>query len=270
MIRAIQEITVEEGIDPRESLLIAGGGAAGLNILPIAQELGCERVLLPSTASALSACGMQFADIVAERSASFPTRSDGFDLTEVSEIIEQLTARLVPSWDDKTKREDTRSGLKFSVEARYEFQVWDLEIPIENTVFNAQSDVDRLVDAFHETHERVFAVRDTESVVEFINWKARRVTALDHPTHLATKRTIADLKPDVFREAYFGDRGWSDTPIYKAIEFPPAFEVSGPAVLELPTTTIVVYPGMRAVISRSGHFLLYPEIRHDLREAVVA
>ena len=42
MIKAIHEITVSEGLNPRESVIVAGGGAAGLNIMPIARELGCS------------------------------------------------------------------------------------------------------------------------------------------------------------------------------------------------------------------------------------
>ena len=57
MVAAIKEITVNEGVDPRESVLVAGGGAAGLNIVAIARELGCRRVLVPRTAGALSAFG---------------------------------------------------------------------------------------------------------------------------------------------------------------------------------------------------------------------
>ena len=69
MIKAIQEITVSEGVNPRDSVIIAGGGAAGMNIMPIARELGCATVILPKTASAMSACGMQFSDIVFEQTA---------------------------------------------------------------------------------------------------------------------------------------------------------------------------------------------------------
>ena len=60
MIKAIHEITVSEGLNPRESVIVAGGGAAGLNIMPIARELGCSTTILPKTASAMSACGMQY------------------------------------------------------------------------------------------------------------------------------------------------------------------------------------------------------------------
>ena len=43
MIAAIQELTVNEGVDPRDCTLVAGGGAAGLTIAAIARELGCRR-----------------------------------------------------------------------------------------------------------------------------------------------------------------------------------------------------------------------------------
>ena len=55
MVAAIREITINEGVDPRDGLVVAGGGAAGLTIAAIAASLGCRQVLLPRTAGALSA-----------------------------------------------------------------------------------------------------------------------------------------------------------------------------------------------------------------------
>ena len=40
IVGAIREITIAQGIDPREVTIVAGGGASGLNIVPIARELG--------------------------------------------------------------------------------------------------------------------------------------------------------------------------------------------------------------------------------------
>ena len=40
---AIEEITVNQGIDPRAAVLVGGGGAAGLNAVAIARRLGCPR-----------------------------------------------------------------------------------------------------------------------------------------------------------------------------------------------------------------------------------
>ena len=43
MVGAIEEITVNQGIDPRAAVLVGGGGAAGLNAVAIARRLGCAR-----------------------------------------------------------------------------------------------------------------------------------------------------------------------------------------------------------------------------------
>ncbi|HEY1145677.1 MAG TPA: hydantoinase/oxoprolinase family protein, partial [Allosphingosinicella sp.] len=52
MVQAIAELTVNQGIDPAEAVLIGGGGAAGLNSVFIARRLGCRRLLIPETGAA--------------------------------------------------------------------------------------------------------------------------------------------------------------------------------------------------------------------------
>jgi len=94
MMRAIRDITINEGFNPRESTIVAGGGAAGLNIMMIAAELGCDRVVLPKVAAALSASGMQHANIVAEETATLVTVSNRFDFDKVNALLAELTSRL--------------------------------------------------------------------------------------------------------------------------------------------------------------------------------
>ena len=55
MVQAIVDITVNQGIDPRDAILIGGGGAAGLNSTAIARRLGSGRVVIPEVGAALSA-----------------------------------------------------------------------------------------------------------------------------------------------------------------------------------------------------------------------
>ena len=64
MVGAIDEITVNQGIDPATAVLIGGGGAAGLNAVAVGRRLGCAGVLIPEAGSVLSAAGalMSFAD----------------------------------------------------------------------------------------------------------------------------------------------------------------------------------------------------------------
>ena len=44
--------------------------------------------------------------------------------------------------------------------------------------------------------------------------------------------------------------------MFRGIELKPGASIAGPAIIEEPTTTIVVYPRMSAFVSPSGHYIL--------------
>ncbi len=260
MIKAIHDITVTEGFNPAESALVAGGGAAGLNIMTIADELGCKRVILPKTASALSACGMQFSDIIAEHSASKVTLSGNFNYDGVNQALEAIDDELGRFVKTLESRGLEDSSIEYFLEARYLFQVWELDVPISIHRFRDQKDVDALVAAFHDVHERVFAVRDVESQVECLNWKGRARVRLTHPPEQAVGADVSGgNEPVAHRAAYFGPLGRIDTPIYHGNELSHGALIIGPAIIEEPTTTLVVNPGMSARLSGADNYLLETE-----------
>src|SRR5207249_5170707 len=75
-----------------------------------------------------------------------------------------------------------RETLKeFFVEARYRGQVWELDVPLRRSQFTGEGDVRELEEDFHETHERVFAVREPGQHLECLLWKARATAALQKP-----------------------------------------------------------------------------------------
>ena len=257
MIKAIHDITVTEGFNPAESALVAGGGAAGLNIMPIASELGCTRVILPKTASALSACGMQFSDVIAEHSATKVTLSGSFNYDGVNKALQSIDDELGRFVKTLENRGFKDSNIEYFLEARYLFQVWELDVPIGIHRFRGQQDVDALVAAFHEVHERVFAVRDVESQIECLNWKGRARVRLPHPPEQSAEAEAqGDNTPVAHRSAYFGAEGRVETPIYHGNALRRGAHIAGPAIIEEPTTTLVVYPGMSARLSGADNYLL--------------
>ena len=62
MLRALRVVSVERGHDPRGSALVAFGGAGPLHACALAEELGCETVLVPAAAGVLSALGLVASD----------------------------------------------------------------------------------------------------------------------------------------------------------------------------------------------------------------
>ena len=257
MIKAIQDITVTEGFNPRECTLVAGGGAAGLGAMAIAGELGCERVILPRTAAVLSACGMQVSDVVHEHSASMVTRSVGFDFEGVNAVLAAIDAELERFAATLGERGLQTMRIERFVEARYLFQVWELDVALPVDRFENERDVAALIERFHATHEQVFAVHDPDSILECLNWKGRLSVGLgDAPRPPAPAAGAGAPVPDSIRPAYFGGGKRVETPIYLGRNLGPGTVIEGPAIIEEPTTTIVVDPGTRTRLSRAGNFIL--------------
>lgn len=257
MIKAIHEITVSEGLNPRESVIVAGGGAAGLNIMPIARELGCKTTILPKTASAMSACGMQYSDIVFEQTRSRVTMSGSFDMAGVNRALDEIDEALERFRQDLKGAGRAQVRKEYFAEARYKSQVWELDTPLPVKRFRTPKDVAALVEAFHTVHDRVYAVRDEQSEVECVNWRGKLSIRLSKPPKAVVKRLgRSKPKPSLTRAAYFGAGDIRKTPVYRGLDLKPGAHIVGPAIIEEPTTTIVVYPQMSAQVSASGHYIL--------------
>ena len=192
MIKAIHEITVKEGIAPADSVLVAGGGAAGLNIVPIARALGMRRVLAPRTAGALSACGAHFSDIVREFSANHYTTTANFDYAGVNTTLASLDAELDAFAAILRARGLDTFTRSMRVEARYAGQIWELELTLRAPRIADETALATLLDDFHEEHERIFAVRDPGNAVECVHWHAHIAA---HPPVVSSSRMLGGALP---------------------------------------------------------------------------
>ena len=254
VIGAIREITIAQGIDPREYSLVAGGGASGLNVVPIARELGSARVLLPSTAGALSACGALFSDVISEFSRSRYAETRTMDVDAVNEVLADIEARADAFLDDLADIDPVATRKEFTVEARYRAQIWELDVPIPNRF--GRPEIGALEDAFHETHERVFAVREPGQYLECLLWKVRATAEPRKPGVHSRAPDAGAAQPAVVAPAYFRETGLVPVPSYDGISLPAGTRIEGPALIREPTTTVVAYPGSTVTVSALGNYLL--------------
>lgn len=255
MINAIVDITVAEGFNPAEAVLVAGGGAAGLSIVPIARELGVRTVLVPRAAAALSAAGMQFSDIVFEESGNRVTVSGRFDRVGVNAVLDGIDGRLDRSFAALAATTGADVRREYTVEARYLTQVWELDASLPVRRFESAADVEQLVEAFHRAHERVFAVRDDTGQVECLNWRGRMTVPLGSRELAQPRPVTARGIGAAERRAYFGE-GAVMVPLYRGDEPALVAGVTGPAIIEEPTTTLVIYPGSTVRLSAGGNYVI--------------
>ena len=161
MARATEEITVNQGIDPRSAVLVGGGGAAGLNAVAIARRLGCPLLLFPDTVAALSAAGALMSDLSAEYAATLPSTSDAFDFVGVNALLAGLQERC-NAFIAGPGAGSHKHKIELSVEARYQSQNWELPVQLRVTRFETSAQVEQLRQDFHTAHKEVFAIADPE------------------------------------------------------------------------------------------------------------
>jgi N-methylhydantoinase A len=255
MVRAIEETTLEQGIDVRSCPLVGGGGAAGLNLVAIARSLGSPRVVLPDVGSALSAAGALMSELTAEFSATEFTTTTDFDFAGVNSLIERLVASC-QAFIDGPGAGAVESTVEVRAEARYPHQVWELELPARGRHFAGPEDVEQLREDFDALHKEIFQINDPGSPVEIVGWQAqarcRLADARRAPQSGATNGKVrASSRPMFFR-----DCGQVNGTVVSFDGLALDQVVEGPAVVELPLSTVVIDPGASARRHERGSLLI--------------
>jgi N-methylhydantoinase A len=256
MVGAIEEITINQGIDPRTAALVGGGGAVGLNAVALARRLGCPRVIIPDAAAALSAAGALMSDLATEFSQLHPTTAGQFDRAGVNAVLADLEARCRRFAAGPGARARATT-VEFSVEARYARQIWEIEVPLRGPRVAAPEDLDRLIADVHATHREIFAIDDPGSEIELVMWRARVRCAL-RDFEVGRVAESAPATGVSSRPAHFAGVGRVPAAVVALAAMPPDLAHTGPLIVESPVTTVVVDPG--AVVRRTlrGSLVITP------------
>ncbi len=239
MVQAISDITVNQGIDPAEAIIVGGGGAAGLNAAAIAARLGCQSLIVPEVGAALSAFGAVMSDIAREYRLVFVTSTAKFDATGARAVIEQLRSRCA-AFADAAGAAESDVRIEFLVEARYPHQVWEIDLVIDPDKVIGADGARLLEQDFHRAHNLVFAFSDPGSPVEVIAWRAAVRCAAGNRGELKLARLETESIPERQRRAYFPTRGWQEVPVLRFEALGAGSLHHGPAIIESPFSSIVI------------------------------
>jgi N-methylhydantoinase A len=256
MVQAIADITVAQGVDPGDAVLVGGGGAAGFNAIYIARRLGMQRLLIPETGATLSAAGALLSDLTADFSEVCFVSTRAFDAARigksVSTLIGQCTAFAAgPGAGAVTTR------LSLFAEARYTNQVWTIDVPFAPDALNGAAAPDRFRRDFDARHKALFTVDDPASDVEIIGVRAeiRCQLAARGGFRLAAPTRLAQDRARVV--AFPGHRPLL-TKVLQLDSLPEGERFAGPAILESAFTTIVVDHAGSYLRAPSGNLVIMP------------
>ncbi len=256
MVAAIEQITIHQGLDPRKAILLGAGGAAGLNSVAIARRLGCTTVVIPEVGAALSAQGALISDLHADYRNLFYTSTDRFDYEETNSMLAELRAKC-QAFIDGPGAGSIESSIELTVEAHYQSQVWEIEVPVDVESLRTPEDVAQLRRAFDRGHEEVFSYSDPGSEVQFICWRATARCKLTHGNgnRLVSSEAVREEAP-ASRKAYFTGHSSMETQIVQFGLLKPGQSIEGPAIIESPFTTVVIEPNSRVIQTESGSLLI--------------
>jgi N-methylhydantoinase A len=225
-----------------------------VHAVALAEDLGIALVVVPLDASVLCAAGILVTefkhDYVRTLFGRTPAPSPD-DVDQAFRALEQEAAAQLAS--EGVQRADVR--FRHVAEVRYTGQLHTLDVGFRSGQRVTTASLAELEDDFHPAHEERFghALRGTE--VEIVNIRLEASgggSGSDVATLERMRQVAAEERP-----AWFAG-GFVDTPVYAALALEAGVAVSGPALVELPTSTVVVPPGTDAVANASGSLLLHP------------
>ncbi|MGZ8665860.1 MAG: hydantoinase/oxoprolinase family protein [Solirubrobacterales bacterium] len=235
MVRALRVVTVERGVDPRGYALMPFGGAGPMHAAAIADQLEIARVLCPRAGGVLSALGLCASE--RRRDTARTVMLSGAELS--AERIGAKTAELISA---------QRGGLgeaepRVVYELRYRGQAFELGVPGPPS-----PDPEELRERFESAHERRYGYRDPDGEVELVDIRLGMVAPGPEPRPVAAPSEAALTRSS--RRARFGGE-WIEAQVLRG-EPPAGTTAEGPAIFELPETTLVLPPGWAAGVDPAG------------------
>lgn len=260
----VSKIVLETGHDPRDFVVYAFGGAGPIHCHAYGADLGAEEILVPlgPTASAFSAYGLAGSDltITAELSdpRSYPVSPERinriFDRLE-RQVTEELARQEIDFVKVTTRRE---------IDIRYSLQVAEVATPVPDGELTDE-DVERIPKAFESVYARMFGEGSGFSGAgyQFITYRVfatgKLPVSAQHPDIASAELSNPHTALREHRLVLLDPAsGYRSTPIYDYQLLRAGHVIEGQAVIEAPSTTVVVGPGQVGRVDRLGNVSIRP------------
>ena len=259
MSLSVRAVSVARGSDPRDCAMIAFGGAGPLHALAIARDISIPTVIIPRFPGNFSALGMLMA----------PWRQDLIQtfVAELAQVDEQAAADVMRDLKSYGTDQLVSEGLNpaeasfaFAADLRYVGQEHSIPVPLNSAADLAHGGSQALRSAFDELHHYRYGHAAPDERIQVAKIRLTATVLRDGAAAmdwLSTPYEPKDAQPDDTRPVYFEDMA---EPLNARIVWRPGLapdtEILGPAVIEEPNSTTLLFPGDRARISEHGHMIV--------------
>jgi N-methylhydantoinase A len=259
MANLLENMVIGRGFDPRDFLLVSYGGSGPLHAAGYARALGIDRIAIPGeVASVWSAFGIALSDVRYQEESDVAILSP-FDPAELQSAFEALERDLM----ERSAGERERAGLaqvqlRRYGRMRYEWQRNELEVPFALGALDAGA-----IEVATADFQANYAARYGSAALlpgarmELTTLRAEIVIPIGASS--AARQTGRRSEGSAKRPravAFTRGRDAQETEVHNGNDLLAGQIVSGPSVIDLPTTGIVVPAGAQVTRSDAGDFIL--------------
>jgi N-methylhydantoinase A len=254
----VRKATIERGHDPRDFALLAYGGAGPLHAASYGREIGVTHLVVPLTATVYSAWGAAASDLRHTFKDSF-----AFNLPGDPAIPGTRYDNLERQARELLRRQDVdESDIAIArwAEVRYRRQMHEVRIPVPTGTIDP-STLEAIGTAFEARYEALYGQGTAyrEAGIEIVTFGVDAVGRTERPALPRFKPTGAELQAArrSSRSVYWPELGRAvETAVFDGSRLEPEMGFNGPAIVEMPGTTVVVPDGDRAEIDEFLNILI--------------
>jgi N-methylhydantoinase A len=258
MALAVRSVSVNKGVDPRDGALIAFGGAGPLHAAAIAREIFIPKIIVPKLPGNFSALGMLLAPWRQDFVRTLVGRLGRLDRAQVIAGYRELAAAA-----ERERAADAipadRARLAFAADLRYRGQEHTIAVPLAAPEKLADADPE-VRERFDELHDLRYGHAAADEEIEVVNLRLAVTAAREDEAvvgFLGAPWRPEDIRPEERRDVVFDD---PENPLAARVLWrpglAPGFAVEGPAVIEEPNSTTLIFPGDVAEVSPHGHLVI--------------
>jgi N-methylhydantoinase A len=254
MIHLLKLVSVRRGRDPRDFAIVAFGGGGSMHATALARELQVPRVIVPPAPGHFSAWGMLMSDLRHDLVQTRFAREGDADLGELTGAWRELEDRLRSAFADDGVGSE-RLAFERSADMRYAGQEHTVNVPIPGGQLG-ERERDEIARRFHDLHEQLYTFRQA-SPIEFVNLRLTGFGAVPKPELRAiASNGGAQTALKGARDVDFDELGRHESRIFERARLGAGAELEGPAVIEEPAASTVVFPGQRLRVDELGNLIV--------------
>ena len=248
MTNAIRLLTIERGIDPRDFVLVAFGGAGPLHAIAIARKLGVNTVLIPPHPGLCSAFGAAISELRVEKVHTFAGRSTDVSDGDLQERFSLILKEARAEIEKEGIRGKPREASVISM--RYYQQNYEQDVE-----YLSDEGLKGSIDRFHKLHHQFYGYHFEDETIELVHLKVS-LSEASRPRQINLAFGSQTVQSRDQRLVYQTDSHAEKTPIYRRENLPVGSQLSGPGVIEEVDSTTFLPSDVTLYVDKNYNIIL--------------